>query len=863
MVNLPRFVIAAPASGQGKTTVSVGIMAALRARGLAVAPFKVGPDFIDPGYHALATGRPGRNLDPWLTSEDLIPQLLHHGAVTPQRADVSVIEGVMGLFDGRLGTDGFASTAHIARLTNSPVVLVADISSASRTLAASLNGLRTFDERVQVAGVVLNKSGSSRHFTEVARSCEQIGLPVLGHLPRDAGVSVPSRHLGLIPAAERDSAQATLAHLAQAVEKHLDLDAMLELAHQAPDLDAPEWRPEQTVPATETVTRSEPRPKVAVAGGRAFTFRYAETEELLRANGLEPVIFDPIADTQLPPDVRGLYVGGGFPEVYAQTLASNTGLLQQLRAAVADGMPTVAECAGMLYLLDALQDRPFAGVIPATAAMSGRLTLGYRTASSPHPTLLTRAGETVRGHEFHRTQTHPGAGSSPAWTLQADDRSWAEGFSMTFGANDALNSEPTLHASYLHTHWVGFPQLATRFADAVRRYQPTTSTQTSGAVSDATKPGVLVAESDSQETDLNDPLVFHGDNETAADVEDFAVNVRAQQPPRWLRDVLADELNTLGVYPSPDHAVETLAGFHEVTREQVLVTNGASEAFTVLARAFADREWVVVHPQFTEPDAALRAAGVTPQHVTLDVRTPLRVDDIPESAQVVMVGNPTNPTGVVHARETLRALRRPGRVIVVDEAFMDVAGERESLITADDMAGVVVIRSATKTWSLAGLRAGYLVGDAEVIARCRTHQPHWSVNALALAALTATTTPAARREAAGWYADVALWREHLVRGLRAVGLDPVESSASFVLVQVGRGVRHAVRERGFALRRAETFPGLDETWVRIAVREPAVTDALLRALREVLDEAVDKPATPHRDDRTEPASAHPTTELTS
>ena len=208
VTRLPRVVIAAAASGQGKTTVAVGIMAALRRRGLAVAPAKVGPDYIDPGYHALATGRPGRNLDPWLTSPELIAPLLLHGARTPYAADLAVIEGVMGLYDGQMGTDGFASTAHVATLTRSPVLLVIDISSAARTIAASVQGLAGYDPSVQIAGVVLNKAGSPRHAAEVRRAVEAVGLPVLGVLPRDAGVSVPSRHLGLVPADERDEAAA-------------------------------------------------------------------------------------------------------------------------------------------------------------------------------------------------------------------------------------------------------------------------------------------------------------------------------------------------------------------------------------------------------------------------------------------------------------------------------------------------------------------------------------------------------------------------------------------------------------------------------------------------------------------------------
>ena len=200
---LPRIVVAAPASGHGKTTLACGLMAGLRRRGLAVAPAKVGPDYIDPGYHWLAAGRVGRNLDPVLVGEDRIVPLLLHGAARPDAADVAVIEGVMGLFDGRLGTDGDGSTAHVARLTDSPVLLVVDVRHASRTFGAVVHGLATYDPRVRVGGVLLNRVGSARHGEEVRRAVEAAGLPVLGALPRDEAISAPSRHLGLVPAAER------------------------------------------------------------------------------------------------------------------------------------------------------------------------------------------------------------------------------------------------------------------------------------------------------------------------------------------------------------------------------------------------------------------------------------------------------------------------------------------------------------------------------------------------------------------------------------------------------------------------------------------------------------------------------------
>src|SRR3954447_25794451 len=290
MTSLPRFVVAAPATGQGKTTIATGLMAALSRSGHVVSGHKVGPDYIDPGYHALACGRPGRNLDPHLVGEERIVPLLLHGA---RGADVAVIEGVMGLYDGRIGTQGYASTAHVATLTKTPVVLVVDISRASRSVGAVVHGMATYDPSVEIAGVILNKAGSPRHAAEVADS---ISLPVLGTLGRDQAVSAPSRHLGLVPAAERGEAAHALDALADLVAEAIDLEAVLKLASTAPDLDATAWDPD-----TEVASTGAGRPLIARAGGRAFTCRYAETEELLRAAGCEVTAFDPLEDTALPP----------------------------------------------------------------------------------------------------------------------------------------------------------------------------------------------------------------------------------------------------------------------------------------------------------------------------------------------------------------------------------------------------------------------------------------------------------------------------------------------------------------------------------------------------------------------------------
>ncbi|MFC8501350.1 cobyrinate a,c-diamide synthase [Pedococcus sp. NPDC057267] len=845
-MRVPRLVVAAPASGQGKTTVAVGIMAALTRQGYAVAPAKAGPDYIDPGYHALATGRPGRNLDPWLTSPELVVPLLLHGFQSPAPADIAVVEGVMGLFDGQLGRAGFASTAHVATLTSSPVLLVVDISSASRTVAATVHGLRTFDPGVDVVGVVLNKAGSPRHAVEVRQAVEATGLPVLGVLPRDAGVTAPSRHLGLVPAAERQEAAAGLERLAEQTAARLDLDAILELARRAPDLPGVAWSPAAALHGAGEPSRlpqpsqAGPRPVVAVAGGRAFTFRYAETDELLRAAGCEPVVFDPATDASLPPGTSGLYLGGGFPEVHAAALCANTRLLGEVRDAIAAGLPTVAECAGLLYLSQALDDRPMVGAVPATAAMHPRLTLRYTVARLPVDGLLGPSGTEVNAHEFHHTATSPHAGPVAAWTV--------DGTAQGFALDPARTGQPTLHASYLHVHWAGNPALAGSFAEAVHTCAatpsagtaPSAATAPTGAAAGAT-PSAHVESCDEARAGAAHPtydLDHHGDAELrdAPELVDLAVNVRVSSPPTWLSDTIRGTTSRLAAYPDVAAARAAVARRHGVPEEMVLLTNGGAEAFTLLARAVEGRHPLVVHPQFTEPEAALRRAGREPDRLVLRAESGFSLDPalVDPRADLVLVGNPTNPTGVVHPRATLEALRTSGRVLVVDEAFADaIPGERESLM-GPDLHGVLLLRSLTKTWGVAGLRAGYVVGDPDLVASMRDQQPAWPVSTPAAAVMTATSTPRALAEAARAAEEAGRHRTHLVRALEAAGLRPVPGEAPFVLLPVGPGVREALRAKGFAVRRGDTFPGLDAGWIRIAVRDPATSDAFVEALTHVV-----------------------------
>ncbi|MET9691629.1 cobyrinate a,c-diamide synthase [Streptomyces sp. NPDC006514] len=477
--NVPRLVIAAPSSGSGKTTVATGLMAAFSERGLAVSPHKAGPDYIDPGYHALATGRPGRNLDAFMCGPELVAPLFAHGAAG---CDLAVVEGVMGLYDGAAGRGELASTAQVAKLLRAPVVLVVDASSQSRSVAALVHGFASFDPQVRLGGVILNKVGSDRHEVMLREALEEAGMPVLGVLRRAPQVATPSRHLGLVPVAERHTdALASVAALAAQVRAGCDLDALMALARTAPPLDCEAWSPAAALTHSWGPTSASPafeargsggsasgngaapadlsgapgrRPVVAVAGGPAFTFSYAEHTELLTAAGAEVVTFDPLRDEALPPGTTGLVIGGGFPEVYAPELSANEPLRAAVAAFAASGGPVAAECAGLLYLGRSLDGKPMCGVLDADARMSERLTLGYREAVAVSDSALAQAGTRLRGHEFHRTVIEPGAGAAPAWGFTHPERR-VEGF-----------VQQGVHASYLHTHWAAEPSVARRFVEA-------------------------------------------------------------------------------------------------------------------------------------------------------------------------------------------------------------------------------------------------------------------------------------------------------------------------------------------------------------------------------------------------------------
>lgn len=465
-----RLVVAGTHSGVGKTTIATGLMAALRNRGHRVASAKVGPDFIDPGYHSVATGRPGQNLDSWICGAQAMAPLVAKAA---SGADIVVVEGVMGLFDGASwspgsspGSDaagatrgGTASTAEMAALLQAPTILVVDASAMSTSVAALVHGFHTYDPEVRLSGIILNQVGSPHHellLREALAPVIEQGVPVLGALQRDDALTWRDRHLGLVPVVERPAEVAeAVSRLAQAIARCVDLDAIVSVARSAPDLPADQigalTETRRVVPTGESV-------RIAVPGGRAFSFAYPDNVTRLVEAGAEIVPFDPLDDPSLPDGIGGLYAGGGFPEVYAQALSSNRPLLADVRGRIEGGLVAWAECGGLLWLCRSLDGHPLCGAVGADAAMTGGLSLGYRRATARSENPVAAPGSTLRGHEFHYSTVEP-AGSA----LELEGRT---------GTAIAGYATPTLFASYLHLHLGADPGPAQRFVSAARRQVP-------------------------------------------------------------------------------------------------------------------------------------------------------------------------------------------------------------------------------------------------------------------------------------------------------------------------------------------------------------------------------------------------------
>jgi cobyrinic acid a,c-diamide synthase len=446
-------IIAGERSGVGKTTVTLMLLAALRRHSQKVQSFKVGPDYIDPMFHQEVTDRACRNLDPVLTSEAYVQQCF---TLHSQDADYALIEGVMGLFDGASGADDYASTAHIARLLDLPVILVLDCSRLSRSVAAIAHGYRTFDPRVQIAGVILNRVGSERHLELLTDALTPLNIPILGVLRRQDSITIPDRHLGLVPTAELNNVWALTKELAHLGETCFNWPKLLPLLKPAIS--------NSPLIASSEIQNSAVR--VAVARDTAFSFYYADNLELLERLGAELVPWSPLRDPKLPAGIQGLYFGGGFPEVFAAELASNAQAQAHVQAQIQAGLPTYAECGGLMYLCEQIIDftgqaHRMVGILPSVAVMGKRLTLGYRQAVVLQDSPLMAQGTQVWGHEFHRSELNIKP-KQPLFQMQG------------YAANSLKKEEGwqvhRVHASYLHVHFGAQPEIPLRFVRQCQQF---------------------------------------------------------------------------------------------------------------------------------------------------------------------------------------------------------------------------------------------------------------------------------------------------------------------------------------------------------------------------------------------------------
>lgn len=453
-VNIPRVVIAATQSSSGKTTVVTGILRALKNRNITVQPFKVGPDYIDPSYHGMAAGREGHNLDTWLVAEDKINDLFVHET---KGADIAVIEGVMGLYDG--GRNGISSTAQLAKILHAPVILVINVQSMGDSAAAIALGFKLYDEKVNLAGVILNKLGSPTHKALIEEAMAKINIPVYGAISRDDSMHMPERHLGLTPAQE-NNAEEIIKLISAKIAQEIHLDKIIKLAETALPIEINESS-QQT--ADKDVV-------IAVAKDKAFSFYYPASLAQLEQFGAEIKFFSPLEDSQIPHNASALIFGGGFPEVFADRLAQNKSMLDSIRQAGENKMPIYAECGGYMYLMQGVIDfdgnfHKMAGIIPAAAQMNRKLqTVGYVKAQNLHDNILGEKNVEYRGHEFHfSTQNEE----------NKEDFPWA--FEFTKMRNNAKYkagyAKDNILGSYLHLHFLGSAEAARNLVEKARKYK--------------------------------------------------------------------------------------------------------------------------------------------------------------------------------------------------------------------------------------------------------------------------------------------------------------------------------------------------------------------------------------------------------
>jgi cobyrinic acid a,c-diamide synthase len=481
-MNRPRIVIAGTSSGSGKTTVSIGLMAALTSLGKTVQGYKVGPDYIDPGHHAVATGRVSRNLDSWMFGDNRDP---HLGANrvrelfyrSSEDADISIIEGVMGLYDGRDPLSNHGSTADLSEILAAPVILVIDASSMARSAAAVVLGFQKFAPSVQIAGVLVNQVGGPGHYQLVKSAIEQeCGIPALGYLAKNDELMIPERHLGLVTALERGDQESMFDTLVEKMLETVDLERILSIANSAADFPEPKTR------EVFAGAKANPKVTIAIAKDAAFNFYYPENLELLEWHGARLKFFSPLSGDEIPEEADGLYIGGGFPEEFAEKLSKHTELLAHFRERILDGLPTLAECGGFMFLTESITDRQggtfgMVGLVPAAVKMQSRLAaLGYREILGSKDSILLAKGEKIRGHEFHY--------STMTYREQVGSADVSDAASHAYEVTGSHGSRPhgskpegycskSLLAAYTHVHFASNPGAAKRFISICAKYHET------------------------------------------------------------------------------------------------------------------------------------------------------------------------------------------------------------------------------------------------------------------------------------------------------------------------------------------------------------------------------------------------------
>lgn len=457
-MNISRLVIGGTSSGVGKTTIAAGLIAALRERGLRVQPFKCGPDYIDPSYLTLAAGLPCRNLDSWILPRESLIELFGHAVA---KVDIAIVEGVMGLYDGRNGLESAGSTAEVARWLHAPVVLVMDVARLSGSAAAIALGYRQLDPEVNLAGIILNNVGSLSHLQWVTEAVEKrAGVPVLGHLYKSAELSFPERHLGLVPALEGEVHAEHMEKIRKEIQSTVDVAAILDIANAA--------MPMPPVKESKLFCQRKglAQVNIAVARDKAFSFYYEDNLDLIASWGAKIGFVSPLCDGCLPSDANGFYIGGGFPEMYAAELEANTGFRRAVAEAAEAGMPIYAECGGLMYISQGIVDfdgnkHTMVGLIPGWAEMQKqRARMGYAVAEVVQNSILAHRGDTLRGHLFHWSRLTEPVEQAAYRILEPGEQ--LEGF--------IVGPESNVLGSYLHLHFGSEPMLAKRFVESCARW---------------------------------------------------------------------------------------------------------------------------------------------------------------------------------------------------------------------------------------------------------------------------------------------------------------------------------------------------------------------------------------------------------